>query len=83
MAKYYRYTVEGRGAFPLDMLRYDACWPERTEDAMSIAEPTYFATREKVIELNDKSRQVRLVSNTAPTDARWRSFMWKVVSNDS
>ena len=23
------FVVEGKGAFPIDMLRYDACWPKR------------------------------------------------------
>lgn len=27
------FVVCGRGAFPFDMLRYDCCWPTRSEDA--------------------------------------------------
>ncbi len=61
-------TYEGRGDFPLDMLRYDACWPS-TQDDVSII---------------DAVREVRRVSVTTYgvtaadpfTDARWASFGW-------
>lgn len=29
MAKLHEFTVEGCGTFPVDMLRYDQCWPRR------------------------------------------------------
>lgn len=65
MAKIYEFTVEGRGPFPLDMLRYDSCWP---------------ASRDAVVNMEDTRdmRQVRLRSYNQPTLARWNSFCWGV-----
>jgi len=40
MARRYEFTVEGRGWFPVDMLRYDQCWPRReSEDTPQILGP--------------------------------------------
>lgn len=62
-------TVEGRGRFPLDMLRYDSCWPYTTVDSGRM-DPD---VREK--------RKVVLLTNSpnAPTPKRWDSYTWKVV----
>jgi len=32
----HEFTVRGRGAFPLEMLRHDCCFPKSTEDADKI-----------------------------------------------
>lgn len=71
--KIQEFEVEGRGPFPVDMLRYDACWPVReNEDSfkgISLREP----------ECYDGERVVRL-RTIAPslTEGRWRSFGWKI-----
>ncbi len=59
-----RFLVEGRGYFPLDMLRYDQCWPCSSEDvlAMDVTE----------------HRRIVMLSHGLPTVARWNSFGWKV-----
>jgi len=64
------FKVTGRGEFPLDMLRYDECWPSTTLDAMSIETPA-----------NRGKRTVTLESNRymAPTEGRWLSFGWRVL----
>jgi hypothetical protein len=64
-------TVEGRGRFPLDMLRYDHCWPYTTVDSARMAPDV----REK--------RKVVLLTNSpnAPTPRRWFSFNWTVVED--
>lgn len=63
----YRYSVSGRGAFPLDMLRHDRACPDTSDDVY-------------VMERTDDERTVRLVSHfTAPTVGRWQSFGWSVV----
>jgi hypothetical protein len=68
-----RFTVVGRGEFPYDMLRYDSCCPDRSEDAS--------AMRDGV-----GQRQVQLrryaVNSGGPTVERWQSFGWSVVKND-
>jgi hypothetical protein len=73
----YRFTVEGKGSFPFDMLRYDSCWPIAPEDAMQMEEPD---TRQRFGEL----RRVELAHRAdhggwRATDGRWASFMWNVV----
>lgn len=66
----YEYTVSGDGAFPADMLRYDACWP-RGQDDVSEAFPGGPRPRRG-------HRSVRMASHRAPTAARWASFGWLV-----
>lgn len=59
-----RFIVEGRGPFPVDMLRYDRCFPHDSADASQILEPR---ERRKVTLTTDSPRV---------TPARWRSFGW-------
>lgn len=62
-------VVEGRGGFPLDMLRYDACFP-------------YEQTDSNRIERHDRRRIAfvrRGVNEGTGTAARWESFGWKVI----
>lgn len=65
----YFYKVTGGGAFPFDMLRYDAAWPSTTQDASKLVEDdsTPF-----------KKREVTLQSYREPTVDRWKSFAWVV-----
>lgn len=69
-SKLSEFTVEGNGDFPLDMLRYDQCWPKsESTDSINVAARRYTS-----------KRQVTLVSiKRLPTIARWESFGWKVV----
>ena len=65
-----KFTVTGHGAFPVDMLRYDACHPYTPQDVSNI-------------EGNDVTRLVTLIHNATgrgwrPTDGRWDSFGWDV-----
>ena len=66
------FTVEGTGRFPYDMLRYDNCWPYTSEDAgrLDSVEPEGRGRRRVVL-----ATRWRM----APTDARWESFLWRVV----
>jgi hypothetical protein len=71
--KQHRYTVEGVGLFPIDMLRYDGAWPATAADGLAIhaslrARPPHPATR-----------RIQLISNREPTTARWQSYHWRVV----
>lgn len=68
------FTVEGAGPLPLDMLRYDSCFPATEEDAATAVQyPGECKGR----------RRIKLIRRTAglpePTEARWRSFGWRVV----
>lgn len=66
--KIHTFKVRGVTAFPMDMLRYDACHPVRPEDVDAM-----FWKDE------GQSRTVTLNSNRPPTVKRWASFGWKVV----
>ncbi len=60
----YEYYVTGSGDFPIDMLRFDQCWPADGEEAAK---------------LGDLSRRsIRFQSHREPTVARWSSFVWSV-----
>jgi hypothetical protein len=74
-----RFTVEGRGHFPADMLRYDACYPQSEDDSGKIMQSLYTGDAE--------SREIRLAHRVLkdeylanyPTEGRWQSFGWRVV----
>lgn len=56
---------KGRGYFPLDMLRYDCCWPTDTEAVNSISHVNF-----------REDRIVSVTSNSKFTIARWATFGW-------
>lgn len=70
------FTVEGPGPFPIDMLRYDSCWPKNEspdskaiEDSFPVRRVRGVVTRATL--LSDKP--------SAPEVGRWASFGFKVV----
>lgn len=58
--------VRGRGQFPIDMLRYDACWPYDQASANQIVES-----------YNHPEKWTVIVETNRPhfTPDRWSSFM--------
>ena len=69
----YRFTVEGIGPFPMDMARYDACYPASQHDGTMI-EASYDRRYEPKL-----MRLIRLRSTLKPpTEGRWKSFGWTV-----
>ncbi len=67
------FVVEGKFSFPLDMLRYDACWPMTGDD---------------VAKMDPEDRDRRAVTlchigarHWVPTTGRWSSFSWAVVDH--
>lgn len=65
-------VVEGRGEFPIDMLRYEQCWPALESQA------GLFATGDL------KTRWLVLAKRSGSqwNAARWESFGWRVVKYD-
>lgn len=68
--------------FPVDMLRYDTCFPTDTDSAM------FITLRGKGLEDPDltKGMQVHLARYTKsktnlPTNPRWMTFGWHVVES--
>lgn len=68
----FRFTVEGAGSFPLDMLRYDGCFPRESADAIRAQEDR---DRRRVTLLAYSER-----NDWQPTVGRWASFNWKVLT---
>lgn len=68
-----RFVVEGRGEFPVDMLRYDsACFD--TQGDVDAAGEGYVSGKRRVA--------LRSSAPMRPTTARWQSFGWQVVEAD-
>ncbi len=67
-----KFIVEGRGTFPFDMLRYDACYPQTPESA-AFLHSQYDRTRRRIelVHLSDNRFWL-------PTEGRWKSFLWSI-----
>jgi hypothetical protein len=65
-----KFTVQGRGDFPWDMLRYDRAYP--------VTDPSPHR-----YESEESWRQVRTVEliGQSCTPARWSSFSWTVTTD--
>jgi len=74
MSRISSFIVSGKGRFPVDMLRYDCCWPRDGASAEAILTPVDR-------EVRAAPREVRLVTGKqhgAPCVGRWASFGWTV-----
>lgn len=70
------FIVEGDGRFPIDMLRYDACWPCEERDSHAI---------HASVDDHDHPRRAILLKTrwpSAPTVGRWQSHGWIVTVID-
>lgn len=78
-----RYTVEGRCAFPIDMLRYDCCWPATEQDSHKIEninDPMVDSREDKPYSVTvETARNTRDHGRFIVTEGRWDSFNWKLV----
>lgn len=71
----WRYTANGKGNFPIDMLRYDVAQPFGEEDSNTIAYSMHAGPWTE--------HEVELVSlRKPPTEGRWSSFGWNVVVHE-
>jgi hypothetical protein len=69
------FEVEGTGAFPIDMLRYDACYPATEGDSHIITATMHrggVTANTVTLKTADPKRP--------PTVERWRSFGWTLVN---
>jgi hypothetical protein len=73
------FTVGGGTRFPLDMLRYDACYPYSGEDAayMDRALDRDIPRAERTAH-PIKLAHVHIGAKWRPTSERWSSFLWGV-----
>lgn len=83
-----RFTVVGRTAFPIDMLRYDQCFPASEADSSRI---TNTINRDRTMNPGLTSKEIGMYkidlvmisrNNSGPTVGRWNSFCWGIVSID-
>lgn len=80
-----RFTVEGVNptSFPLDMLRYDACFPFDQESVAAISRSFDASQRvEAHRERKPITVTLMMVSRSGlamPTKDRWASFGWRVI----
>jgi len=74
----HRFIVEGSGIFPVDMLRYNSCWPTYSEDVFAImmdhTDPEYLEPRKATI-------SAIASKGWKPTEGRWASFGWRVIDH--
>ncbi len=70
----YRYTVEGAGTFPYDMLRYDESHPDQQADSLGLAVPDNYTDKRAVTLI----RIIMGASSWHPCADRWQSFLWRV-----
>jgi hypothetical protein len=71
-------TVRGRGNFPVDMLRYDSCYPKSESDSFVILRTLNEDLRERVEVVIMKLADHALPSSVW-TEARWESFGWEII----
>lgn len=62
--------------FPIDMLRFDFCWPKTENDSAKIL-ATFYPGRYKSAIIENGIEL--LAEKTKPTEDRWESFGWEVV----
>jgi hypothetical protein len=75
--KYFQtFSVTGHGTFPLDMLRYDGCFPLTEADSETLAKACKARPGAWIITL---CRYTELL-NENPTEARWNSFDVEIYS---
>lgn len=71
----FRFTVIGKGDFPVDMLRRDECWPVDGDSAAYLIDDGDSRESRHVTLTSRQPRKLWL-----PTFERWQSFGWVVKS---
>lgn len=89
MAKQFTHilTVEPKGTlfeFPIDMLRYDSCFPDSEADSARIVNTNY---QKRNLDDKDLDKfKIKLIhvgdKQWKPTDGRWESFGYRVTSHE-
>jgi hypothetical protein len=58
-------TIMGQGAFPMDMLRHDACYPRHSTDAFAIL---------RTVQEPGKTWTIQVMTHGKFEPRRWQSF---------
>jgi len=76
--------IEGKGPFPLDMLRYDSCCPSTEVDACAIEKTILHPYKENWNICVKKILQTKRKKNESVfTEGRWNSFSCQIKEVDS
>ena len=70
------FVVKGIGSFPLDMLRYDSCFPMSSSDVAAMSEMEHGGREVKL-------GQYHAAKEPSITDGRCASFLWTVQSRST
>lgn len=80
------FTVRGGGEFPLDMLRYDGCFPKDSDAIRAIS----LIHHDSVVDRATKApRDVELIryhaykNDANLTPRRWESFCWQITTTET
>jgi hypothetical protein len=65
------FVVTGRNAFPVDMLRYDHCWPESGRDSALIEASQVEGPEPRTVRLRGWSSDFPVTPSK-----RWASYGW-------
>jgi hypothetical protein len=76
----HRFTVAGTYPFPLDMLRYDACYPAHEAEANTMADTIAHPYDNTPVEIT--LAHACTDKHWKPTAARWLSFQWHVLYHE-
>lgn len=71
-----KFRVRGSYPFPVDMLRYDACWPATETDSFLLHGVIEAVSPVKVVEITLATYAER------STPGRWESGLWKVTNHE-
>ena len=83
MAYTVQFKVGGCGKFPIDMLRYEACYPVHERETRNIEkqEPGWRSRVPIVICLEKRFGTKAEARLWSPTKGRWESFGWTVLDD--
>lgn len=72
------FKVNGKGLFPMDMLRYDRCYPAGPESVAAIVQRTSADGLSQPERRDAVLCHVTSDRHWKPEDGRWTSFGWEV-----
>ena len=76
-------AVEGSINFPIDMLRYDSCWPASESDSAEISKTFHRFPLPKEELVTIKLKRYTFSKNDLPEKDRWASFLWNVIDTQT
>lgn len=71
----HKFVVQGQAFFPLDMLRYDTCYPSCSDAITKMA--ALKSEHPRKIQLTARAHK-----DWKPCTPRWATFGWKVIQHD-